>query len=113
MSPRDVSIKSKLKDISPWGARLRQWAQALYRDIHVLRLAARDPRLPWHVKLAALCVAFYVLSPIDLIPDFIPVVGYLDELIIVPLGIFLVVKLIPAVILAEHRAAVLASGNGP
>ena len=67
--------------------------------------AARDPRVPWHAKALALCVAGYALSPIDLIPDFVPVFGYLDDLVIVPLGILIVVKLIPREIMAEHRAA--------
>lgn len=68
-------------------------------------LAARDPRTPWPVRLLAMAVAAYALSPIDLIPDFIPVLGYLDDLLIVPLGILLVVRLIPPELLAEHRAA--------
>ena len=65
------------------------------RDVHTVYLAARDPRVPWYAKALALCVAAYALSPIDLIPDFIPVLGYLDDLIIVPLGILAVVQLIP------------------
>jgi uncharacterized membrane protein YkvA (DUF1232 family) len=65
---------------------------------------ARDPRVPWHVKALAICVAGYALSPIDLIPDFVPVLGYMDDVIIVPLGILIVVKLIPPEIMAEHRA---------
>ena len=67
-------------------------------------LAARDPRVPWYAKAVALAVAAYALSPIDLIPDFIPVLGYLDDLIIVPLGILLVIKLIPGELMAEFRA---------
>src|SRR5262249_2634369 len=72
---------------------LKIWAYALRRDVHAVYLAARDPRVPWYAKLLAMAVAGYALSPIDLIPDFIPVVGYLDDLIIVPLGIWLVVRL--------------------
>jgi len=68
-------------------------------------LAGRDPRVPWWVKVLALCVAGYALSPIDLIPDFVPVLGYLDDLVIVPLGILAVVRLIPPDIMAEHRAS--------
>jgi uncharacterized membrane protein YkvA (DUF1232 family) len=83
--------------------RLRDWARGLKRDVHALYLAARDPRVPWYAKAVALGVAAYALSPIDLIPDFIPVIGYLDDLIIVPLGILLAVRLIPPEILAEHR----------
>ena len=64
--------------------RLRDWARDIKRDVHALYLAARDPRVPWYAKAVALAVAAYALSPIDLIPDFIPVIGYLDDLIIVP-----------------------------
>ena len=85
--------------------RLRAWAREMKRDVHALYLAARDPRVPWYAKAVALFVAAYALSPIDLIPDFIPVIGYLDDVIIVPLGIMLAVRLIPPDILAEHRAA--------
>lgn len=73
------------------------------------RLVAGRPRsrVPWYAKVAAGVVAAYALSPIDLIPDFIPVLGYLDDLIIVPLGILLAVKLIPAALMAEVRAAAI------
>jgi uncharacterized membrane protein YkvA (DUF1232 family) len=94
-------------------SRLREWSQAITRDVHALYLAARDPRVPWYAKFAAGCVAAYALSPIDLIPDFIPVLGYLDDLIIVPLGILLVVALIPAGIMAEHRAAAALAQRQP
>jgi len=85
--------------------RLKEWSKVLKRDVIAVYLAARDPRVPWYVKALALCVAGYALSPIDLIPDFIPVFGYLDDLIIVPLGIIAVVKLIPPEVMAEHRVA--------
>lgn len=94
-------------------ARLRDWARTIGRDVHALYLAARDPRVPWYAKLLAGCVAAYALSPIDLIPDFIPVLGYLDDLLIVPLGIVLVVALIPPTIMAEHRAAAEAARAKP
>jgi uncharacterized membrane protein YkvA (DUF1232 family) len=68
-------------------ARLRDWAQRVKRDVVALYLATRDPRVPWYAKAVAACVAAYALSPIDLIPDFIPVLGYLDEVIILPLGL--------------------------
>jgi len=84
--------------------RLRDWARSIKRDVHALYLSARDPRVPWYAKAVALAVAAYALSPIDLIPDFIPVLGYLDELIILPLGILLAVRLIPPAVFAEHRA---------
>jgi uncharacterized membrane protein YkvA (DUF1232 family) len=88
--------------------RLKAWARALKRDVVALWLAARDPRTPLAAKLLAGVVAAYALSPIDLIPDFIPVLGYLDDLLLVPAGIWLVVRLIPAKLLAEFRAAAVA-----
>lgn len=84
-------------------ARLKQWAKALKRDVLALWIAARDPRVPWYAKVLAGAVAAYALSPIDLIPDFIPVLGYLDDVIIVPAGIWLVVRLIPASLMIEFR----------
>ncbi|MGI6854551.1 YkvA family protein [Mesorhizobium sp. 1B3] len=68
-----------------------------------LWLAARDPRVPWYAKLVASAVAAYALSPIDLIPDFLPVIGYLDDVLIVPLGILLAVSLVPRDLMAEFR----------
>ncbi|MDA0240075.1 MAG: DUF1232 domain-containing protein [Proteobacteria bacterium] len=85
--------------------RLKNWARVIKRDVHALYLASRDPRVPWYAKAVAVAVAAYAFSPIDLIPDFIPVIGYLDDLILLPLGVLLVVKLIPPEIMAEHRAA--------
>lgn len=85
--------------------RLKDWARTIKRDVHAIYLAAGDPRTPWYAKVLALCVAGYALSPIDLIPDFIPVLGYLDDAIIVPLGILAVLKMIPPEVMAEHRAA--------
>ena len=84
--------------------RIRSWAHALRRDAYAVYLAARSPDTPWYVKALALVVAAYALSPIDLIPDFIPVLGYLDDLILVPLGIWLVVALIPEPAMAGYRA---------
>jgi uncharacterized membrane protein YkvA (DUF1232 family) len=92
---------------------LKNWARAIKRDVLALYYAARDPRVPWYAKALALCVAGYTLSPIDLIPDFIPVLGYLDDVIIVPLGIIAVIKLIPPEIMAEHRAAAAAASESP
>jgi uncharacterized membrane protein YkvA (DUF1232 family) len=85
------------------GSRLRQWAASIKRDTLAVYLGARDPRVPWGVKLLALAVAAYAISPIDLIPDFIPVLGYLDDLVLVPLGVFLVVRLIPRDVLHDLR----------
>ncbi|WP_310200079.1 YkvA family protein [Ancylobacter sp. 3268] len=91
-------------------ARAKQWARALKQDVLALWIAARDPRTPWYAKLVAGAVAAYALGPVDLIPDFVPVLGYLDDLVIVPLGILLVVRLVPAPLMAEYRAA--AAGRG-
>ena len=93
--------------------RLRQWSRALKRDVHAVYLAARDPRVPWYAKLLAICVAAYALSPIDLIPDFIPVLGYLDDLVILPFGVLLVVWMIPHEIMAEHRASAAIAETRP
>ena len=87
---------------------LKTWAASLKRDVIAVYLAARDPRVPLPAKVAAACVAAYALSPIDLIPDFIPILGYLDDLIIVPAGLWLVIRMIAPDIVAEHRAAAAA-----
>lgn len=87
-------------------ARLRGWARALKCEVAVLWLAARDPRVPLAAKLVAGLVAAYALSPIDLIPDFIPVLGLLDDLLIVPAGIWLAMRLIPFGLQARLRAEV-------
>ena len=85
-------------------SRLRKWARGLKQQTLVVYFAARDPRTPWLARLLALGVAAYALSPIDLIPDFIPILGYLDDLVIVPLGLMLVLRLIPADVAASSRA---------
>lgn len=84
-------------------SRLRAWAAALKRDVIVLWLAARDPRVSLCAKLLAGLVAAYALSPIDLIPDFIPVLGLLDDLLLVPAGIWLAMRLIDPALRAELR----------
>jgi len=81
----------------------RQWARSVKRDVIALWLAARDPRVPWYAKAMAGAVAAYALSPIDLIPDFVPVLGYLDDLVIVPAGILLTIRLIPDNLMDEFR----------
>jgi uncharacterized membrane protein YkvA (DUF1232 family) len=86
--------------LKAWKAR----ARLLKGEVLALSFAARHPRVPWYAKVVAACVVAYALSPIDLIPDFIPVLGYLDDLVLVPLGVALVVRLIPADVLAECRA---------
>lgn len=82
----------------------RTWALALKADVLAVFIAARDPRAPWGPRLLALAVAAYALSPIDLIPDFIPVLGLLDDLILVPLGLWLVVRWMPPDVMASARA---------
>ena len=84
--------------------RLRDRVLALKRETLALYYAARDPRTPWLAKLVVGLVVAYALSPIDLIPDFIPVLGYLDDLLLLPLGIWLAIRLLPAEVLAECRA---------
>ena len=90
---------------------LRGWAKELKQHTLVAYFAARDPRTPWLARGLALLVAAYALSPIDLIPDFIPVLGYLDDLVIVPLGLVLVLRLIPDEVKhsAREQAAALAA----
>ena len=90
----------------------RGWARRLKTEIYALYLAARDPRTPWYARLCALCVVGYAFSPIDLIPDPIPVLGYLDDLILLPLGVALVLKLIPPPVLADCRERARAAGRG-
>jgi uncharacterized membrane protein YkvA (DUF1232 family) len=85
--------------------RLGTWARSVKRDLLALWHAARDPRVPAWPKLVAGLVVAYACSPIDLIPDFIPVLGTLDDLVLVPLGVLWALRLIPAALLAEHRAA--------
>ncbi|MFC3816741.1 YkvA family protein [Lysobacter sp. GCM10012299] len=92
---------------------LRKWARALKQQTLVVYFAARDPRTPWLVRLLALFVAAYALSPIDLIPDFIPVLGYLDDLIIVPLGVTLVLRLIPPEVKQSAREKAAAAVDRP
>ena len=84
-------------------ARLRQWAGALKRESLAVYIAARDPRTPWYAKALGALVIAYALSPIDLIPDFIPVLGYLDDLLIVPLGLALALRMIPTEVMQSAR----------
>ena len=86
-----------------WIDGIKQWAWDLKREVVAVWIAARDPRTPLMAKLVAGAVAAYAVSPIDLIPDFIPVLGYLDDLLIVPLGLMLAVRLIPHALMAEFR----------
>jgi uncharacterized membrane protein YkvA (DUF1232 family) len=89
-----------VKWLEPW----KQRARGLRREVHALYFACRDPRVPWYAKALAAVVVGYAFSPIDLIPDFIPVVGYLDDLVLIPLGVIAVRALVPAPVLEECRA---------
>lgn len=86
-------------------AEVKAWARRLKRDVTALWLAAGDPRTPWYAKAMAGAVAAYALSPIDLIPDFIPILGYVDDVILLPLGIALAVRMIPPPLMLEFREA--------
>jgi uncharacterized membrane protein YkvA (DUF1232 family) len=92
-----------------WQERVRN----LKRDVIAIAFAVRDPRVPWYAKAVGACVVAYALSPIDLIPDFVPVLGYVDDLVLVPLGLLLVLRLMPADVLAEHRVAAAAIVERP
>ena len=81
----------------------KQQARRLKLETYALYLAYQDPRVPWYAKVVAACVVAYAFSPLDLIPDFIPILGYLDDLILVPLGIVLALKMIPPEVMAESR----------
>lgn len=102
-----------MKRLEPW----RKRARDLKQEVHALALACKDPRVPWYAKLLAVCIVAYALSPIDLIPDFIPVLGYVDDLILVPLGIYFVLRMIPDEVMIEcrqrARAAATEKTRGP
>jgi uncharacterized membrane protein YkvA (DUF1232 family) len=91
----------------------RNTAARLKRDVYTLYFAVRDPRVPWYAKALAGSIVAYAFSPIDLIPDFIPVLGYLDELVVIPLGVLLVRCLIPADVLADCQARAVALSAKP
>ncbi|MEJ8853659.1 YkvA family protein [Variovorax robiniae] len=83
--------------------KLRAWAKRIRRDSVTLWFAGKHPRTPWYAKALGLFVVAYALSPIDLIPDFVPVLGYLDDVLMLPGLIWLAIKLLPADVLAECR----------
>ncbi|GGK65922.1 YkvA family protein [Rufibacter glacialis] len=91
--------------------KLKQWAKQLKADLQALALAVTDARVPWYAKVMAGITVAYALSPIDLIPDFIPVLGYLDDLLLLPIGIYFSLKLIPPVLLQEFREQVALRGK--
>jgi len=90
--------------------KLRSRARALKNEAYAIYLAAKDPRTPWYAKALIYIVVAHTFSPVDLIPDFIPILGYLDDIIITPLGIALAVRLIPPEVLKETRLAVTTQG---
>jgi uncharacterized membrane protein YkvA (DUF1232 family) len=95
------------------GSAWREKARGLRREVYALYFAVRDPRVPWYVKVLAACVVGYALSPIDLIPDFIPVLGYLDDLLLIPVGVMAVRALIPAGVLVECRERAAQASEKP
>jgi uncharacterized membrane protein YkvA (DUF1232 family) len=82
----------------------KQRAHVLKREVYTLYLAYRDPRTPWYGKVLAALVVAYAFSPIDLIPDFIPILGYLDDLVLIPLGVVLAMRMIPPEVMSDSRA---------
>lgn len=92
---------------------LKRWAHLLKRDIIALYLAARDPHTPWYAKTLAAFVAAYALSPIDLIPDFIPILGYVDDLILVPIGVALAARMVPDKVMAVCREKAMMIAERP
>jgi uncharacterized membrane protein YkvA (DUF1232 family) len=100
--------------IGKLAGRWKQAARRLKRETYALYLAVRDPRTPWYARAVAVCVVAYAFSPIDLIPDFIPVLGYLDDLVLVPLGVWLALRLIPGAVIQDCRSradALIAEGK--
>ncbi len=91
----------------------RVQAKRLKRETYALYFVARDPRTPWYARLLCAAVVAYALSPLDLIPDFVPVLGYLDDLVIVPLGIALTLRLVPADVLSECRERARVAADKP
>ncbi|UYY98252.1 YkvA family protein [Peribacillus frigoritolerans] len=81
--------------------KIKTWARSLKRQIFILYFACKDKRVPWHAKVFTACVVAYAFSPIDLIPDFIPILGYLDDVILVPIGIMIALKMIPKSVLTD------------
>lgn len=96
-----------------WGMSGPSLAHRIRIEAHAVWLAVRDPRTPWYAKLFGLLIAAYALSPIDLIPDFVPVLGLVDDVVLIPAGVWLFEKMVPAAILAEHRATAERASDRP
>lgn len=94
-------------------SRIGRWAHRARIDAHAVWLAARDPRTPVPARLFGAAIAAYALSPIDLIPDFVPLLGLLDDLVLLPLGVWLFVRMVPPALFAEHRALAEAASERP
>lgn len=105
-----IAELSQVQQFAHMLEKLKSRARSLKNEVFVVYLAAKDSRTPWYAKAVALLTVAYAFSPIDLIPDFIPVLGYLDDLIIVPVGIALAIRLIPDEVLKEAREKVASSG---
>ena len=93
--------------------RVKKWAQALKRDVMTLWCALKHPDTPWYAKAMAAVLTAYALSPIDLIPDFIPVLGLLDEALLIPVALWLFLKLVPADVYARNKAIALKAAHRP
>ncbi len=94
---------------------MKQRADQLKINLYAIYLAYKDPRVPWYARVFAACVVGYAFSPVDLVPDFIPVLGYLDDVILIPLGVTATLKMIPPDVLAECRLkarSAIATGKG-
>src|SRR5436190_23214171 len=89
--------------------KLKEQASRLKRELHALWLSYSDPRTPWLARLLIVCIVAYALSPIDLIPDPIPIIGYLDDLLLLPIGIYLALRMIPPDVLTECRVKAAAT----
>jgi uncharacterized membrane protein YkvA (DUF1232 family) len=98
-----MAVKLNQTALAQWIERWKAWAKRLKTEIYALYLAYRNPRTPWYARLLAACVVAYAFSPIDLIPDPIPILGYLDDLLLLPLGVRLVISLIPSEVMHESR----------
>jgi uncharacterized membrane protein YkvA (DUF1232 family) len=94
-----AALEDRMRIVTLW----RQWASRLRFEAFTLYLAYKDPRTPWYARFWAAIVVAYAFSPLDLIPDFIPIIGYLDDLLLIPLGIALAIKLIPKEVLEKSR----------
>jgi uncharacterized membrane protein YkvA (DUF1232 family) len=103
----------RLENCMQWLEKLKQRASKIKTETFVLYLAARHPDTPWYAKLLVATIVAYALSPIDLIPDFIPVLGYLDDLVLIPIGLMLAIKLVPPSILAECRIRAVDKNDKP